>query len=139
MAIVVDSSLLIVLCWPDPRSGAVERRVQEWLDRGEELHAPMLLPYEVASALTRLVTSGRITRDELISAWQLVETFPVQLHAVGGGLRITETALRLGRQSAYDAAYLVLAAALGAELWTLDGPLARNAASLGFPVHLANE
>jgi hypothetical protein len=41
--------------------------------------------------------------------------------------------LRLGRQSAYDAAYIVLAQELAAELWTLDAPLAR---ALGFPVQL---
>ncbi len=32
---------------------------------------------------------------------------------------------------AYDAAYVVLAQALGAELWTLDGPFARTRAALG--------
>ena len=40
------------------------------------------------------------------------------------------------RSSAYDAAYLALASELEAELWTLDGPLYRNAASVGFPVRL---
>jgi predicted nucleic acid-binding protein len=44
--------------------------------------------------------------------------------------------VHLGRHSAYDAAYLDLAQRLGAELWTLDGSLARNAAGLGFPVRL---
>jgi predicted nucleic acid-binding protein len=43
---------------------------------------------------------------------------------------------RLERRSAYDAAYLVLAEELGTQLWTLDGPLARNAASRGLPVQL---
>ena len=33
------------------------------------------------------------------------------------------------RHSAYDAAYLELAKRLGAEIWTVDGPLARNAGS----------
>lgn len=48
-------------------------------------------------------------------------------------------AQRLGRQSAYDAAYVVLAQELNAELWTLDGPLARNAIDVGLPVRLADD
>jgi len=40
------------------------------------------------------------------------------------------------RKSACDAAYIVLAEELDAELWTLDGPLARNAGPRGLPVKL---
>jgi predicted nucleic acid-binding protein len=46
--------------------------------------------------------------------------------------RVVEIALALKRQNAYDAAYIALAEDLGAELWTLDGPLYRNAHGLGF-------
>ena len=53
------------------------------------------------------------------------------------GVQVADLALRLGRRSAYDAANLTLAQQLGAELWTFDGPLARNAAGLGFPMYLA--
>ena len=55
------------------------------------------------------------------------------------GPRMVEIALSLGRQSAYDAAYLALAEALEAELWTLDGPLYRNAVNRGFRVQLLSE
>jgi predicted nucleic acid-binding protein len=44
--------------------------------------------------------------------------------------------LRLKRKTAYDAAYLALAEDLSTELWTLDGPLYRNASQLGFSVRL---
>ena len=43
---------------------------------------------------------------------------------------------RLERKGAYDAAYIVLAEELDAALWTLDGPLARNAGPRGLPVKL---
>ncbi|MBI3649797.1 MAG: type II toxin-antitoxin system VapC family toxin [Acidobacteria bacterium] len=50
--------------------------------------------------------------------------------------RVVEIARKLGRQNAYDASYLALAEKLGCELWTLDGPLYRNAIGQGFAVHL---
>ncbi len=50
--------------------------------------------------------------------------------------RVVEIALSLSRRSAYDAAYLALAENLKAELWTLDGPLYRNAMARGFNVQL---
>jgi predicted nucleic acid-binding protein len=42
----------------------------------------------------------------------------------------------LRRQSAYGAAYVALAEQLKTELWTIDGPLARNASQTGLPVQL---
>jgi predicted nucleic acid-binding protein len=53
--------------------------------------------------------------------------------------RVVEIALALKRQNAYDAAdaaYVALTEELHAELWTLGGPLYRNAQGLGFPVNL---
>jgi len=65
-------------------------------------------------------------------------SLPISYHPMlSDGESLIVAALRLGRQSAYDAAYLVLARALSAEVWTLDGHLARNATGLGYPVHLA--
>lgn len=64
---------------------------------------------------------------------------PVRLHPLDAGPDVIAMAQRLGRQSAYDAAYVVLAQELNAELWTLDGPLARNAIDVGLPVRLADD
>ncbi len=58
------------------------------------------------------------------------------LHRLEEGPDVVAMAQRLERRSAYDAAYLALADRLGADLWTFDGPLARNAGSRGLPVHL---
>ena len=44
--------------------------------------------------------------------------------------------LSLGRQNAYDAAYLALAETLNAELWTLASPLYRNAIAKSLTVTL---
>jgi predicted nucleic acid-binding protein len=49
---------------------------------------------------------------------------------------VIDVAATLGRRSAFDAAYVALARSLDAELWTLDGPLTRNAAGQKLPVRL---
>jgi predicted nucleic acid-binding protein len=136
VAVVVDASLVAALASRDVRAGAVEQRFRDWLDAGEELHAPSLLPYEVANALTRLVVAGRLPSVRLAEAWSHVERLPLQLHPLQSGPSVIAIALRLHRQTSYDAAYIFLAQQLGGELWTLDGPLARNASGLGFPVRL---
>ncbi len=139
MDIVVDASLIVAAIVGDDRTPAATGLISEWLGAGETLHAPTLLPYEVANALTRLVTANVFPADRIEEGWRSATAIPISYHALDvQGPDVVAMALRLRRQSAYDAAYLALADRLGAELWTLDGPLARNATSLGFPVHLVN-
>jgi predicted nucleic acid-binding protein len=137
VSIVLDANVLVVLVSGDPRRGVAETHMRQWITTGEDIHAPTLLPYEVANGLTRLVVAGLFPSDRVGEAWQTVSSLPITYHLLKvSGDRVVETALKLRRQSAYDAAYLVLVQELGAELWTFDGPLARNAAGLGFPVNL---
>lgn len=136
MSLVVDANLLVVLALDRERGPLVERQFRAWQASGEDLHAPSLLRYEIASALTRALAVGQLTASVAREAWGQIFAVPVQLHELTDGPGVVELALQLERQSAYDAAYVALARELGAELWTLDGHLARNAAFRGLPVKL---
>lgn len=136
MSVVIDANLLVALALNDPRAPAVDRHLREWASAGETLHAPELLRYEAANALTRAVVAGQLARDRAATAWERRARVNVQFHTLADGAAAVATALSLKRTSAYDAAYVVLAQTLDAELWTLDGPLAHNASGLGLPVRL---
>lgn len=136
MAVVVDANLFVVLALDRTRAGAVEALLRAWRESSETLHAPSLLRYEIASALTRVVDAGQLAPSDVELAWKATTAVPIRLHELEDGPAAVELARRLGRRSAYDAAYIALAEALEADLWTLDGPLARNAAGLGLPVRL---
>jgi len=136
LSVVVDANLLVALALNDPRAPAVDRLVRAWASAGETLHAPELLRYEAANALTRAVVAGHLSRELAGTAWKRIARVDVQLHTLADGPAAVAMALRLERSNAYDAAYVVLAQTLDTELWTLDGPLARNASGLGLPVRL---
>lgn len=137
MPIVLDANLLVVMMTNDTRGPAVHSQVQERINADVSLHAPYLLPYEITNAMTRVIKAGALPVEQLPDEWSLLDQIPVTYHQLDiHGPEVVRIALQLQRSSAYDAAYVALAEDLEAELWTLDGPLARNAASLGFPVHL---
>jgi len=136
MAAVIDANLLVALVTSDPRRAMVAAQFKAWDEAKELLHAPSLILYEVANALTGLLAAELITDADLDEVWRAVVDLPITLHQLIDGPGAVRVAARLGRRSAYDAAYIALATALSAELWTLDGPLARNASGSGLPVRL---
>ena len=136
--VIVDANLLVALVSGDARGTQVQQQFLQWLDHSVDLHAPALARYEVANALTRLIVAKAFPADKIEDAWANLSVLPITYHASVDARRVVEIALRLGRQNAYDAAYLALAEFLGAELWTLDSPLYRNASGYGFPVQLVS-
>ena len=100
------------------------------------MHAPALMPYEAANAVVRAGVAGALAPEVLAEMWAALSAVPVTLHLLEHGATVIAIARCLGRESAYDAAYVELAQSLGAGLGTLDGPLARNARNAGLPVQL---
>jgi predicted nucleic acid-binding protein len=96
----------------------------------------VLLRYEVASALALAVSAGQLASGDVADASQRIGSVPIVLHQPKNTPAVVMMAQRLERRSAYDAAYVVLAEELDTQLLTLDGRLARNAASRGLPVQL---
>jgi predicted nucleic acid-binding protein len=121
--LVVDCSTLAGLIFHEPWHALA-------LDglRGRALHAPALLPFEIASVAAKKHRAGRadIATDGLL---QFV-AMAIALHPVDPAAALA-LALRYSL-STYDAAYLWLAAELKAPLATFDDKLAAAA-----QVHLA--
>ncbi len=136
MPIVIDANLLIVLVSQDSRKTFVQEKLAEAVQQGIPLHAPSLCLYEVANGLTRAIAAKLFAQADVSAAFEQFKRLPIAYHSLDDGARVVEIALLLKRQNAYDAAYLALAESLDAELWTLDGPLYRNAVGQGFRVKL---
>ncbi len=139
MSVVVDASIVVAVVVADPRQGTARALLEGWLDAGEELHAPAVLPYEVANVLARLVFDGALELGDVHEIWNDFADLGLVLHQFDlaqDGPDVATVTTRLRRRHATDSAYVCLARRLGTSVWTLDGALARNATDVGLPVEL---
>ncbi len=135
MPIVVDASAINALLLNESRATAVATHLDRAEEQGESLHAPMLAQFEVASALTKALADGRLTRAVLDDVLATLAILPVQYHNLSDLMASTiDIARSLGSRKAYDPSYIALAVHLQAELWTTDDALGRNAAGYGLNV-----
>ena len=128
---VVDASVALAWCLADEASDTAD----ETLGRleHEEAIAPAIWPLEVANGLRTAERRGRLDLADLSRVRDLLLSLPVQVDAVDLRLalgEVTEIARSL-ELTAYDAAYLALAARRGLALATVDDRLRRAAASSG--------
>ena len=137
MSIVLDANVIATASKANtPYSLAARERLDRWLADAEDLHAPQLFTYELASALSSMERNGDLTTQAIDDVWDLVDALDITFHPPSSGANLMAITRRLRRRSAYDAAYIDLALLLQTELWSLDGKLVRNAESAGFPVRL---
>ncbi|CAN5390407.1 hypothetical protein BH23ACT6_BH23ACT6_25670 [soil metagenome] len=81
MTVVIDASLVVALVVDERRQKAVQVLLADGLDTGEELHAPDVMPYEVANVLARLSFDGALVPDDLVDIWQDVSALGIVLHS----------------------------------------------------------
>lgn len=116
--IVVDASALIELLLRSPLGARVEARL---FDQPEGLHAPHLLDLEVVQVLRRFEQRGELSTSRSLAALRLFEALPIRRYP-HEPLLARIWSLR-ANCTAYDAAYVSLAEALGAVLITCDARL----------------
>jgi len=137
MTAIIDANLIVVAGTETSMRGVAARdRLEQWHLAGEDLHAPQLFSYEVASGLRSLQVTASLSRRTTERTLGFLRTLDVTLHPPSSAPVLIAIARRLLQTKAYDAAYIDIALRVGAQLWTLDRSLARNARSAGFPVTL---
>lgn len=117
--IVVDASALLEVLLRTPASAPLTRRL---FAAGETLHAPDLLDVEVTQVLRRYRAAGHLRPARAREALEDLAAFPIERY---GHVSLLSRMWELRRNAtAYDAAYLALAEALGTSVLTRDPALA---------------
>ena len=117
--IVVDSAVIV-----DALVDAEADEIRALLS-DQDLHAPALVDYEVASALRGLNLGRQLSDGRTLDALADYGDLPITRWADNALLRRRAYELRQNL-SAYDAAYVALAETLDAQLVTRDGRLGRS-------------
>ncbi len=118
-----DSSAIAAILFGEPTAPLIFERLH-----GYSLVAPVLLIYELTNVCLKKIRAIPDERDRFLAGYEVWKEMGVDLVAVD-----FDGVLALAQRfdlTSYDASYLWLAQSLAAELVTLDGRLARAAASL---------
>jgi predicted nucleic acid-binding protein len=128
--IVIESSAMVDALVDDPANPNLLALLAD-----EELHAPALLDFEVASALRGHMLGGKLDPVRLDQAVEDFSAFRIERHQMtsllGHMLDLRENF------TVYDAAYLVLAQALEAPVVSADIKL-KEATRLGIKVQIVS-
>ena len=133
MSIVVDASF--VASWLLSEPFGAKHSLPD-LAAEEDLCAPALFEWEIENAMLSAERAQRITRAEADEALLALHALPIHLQETGRRYAASGALLfaRAYGLTVYDAAYLALAADIGASLATADAALSRAARDLGIPL-----
>ena len=127
MKIVADTNTFIAVALEEPEKRQIIR-----FTVGKELVAPEVLPFEVGNALTAMVKKRALDPNEVISAWDVVQTIPVELRRID-----IQAALGLAVRFniyAYDAYFIECALSLRCPMLTLDHRMKMVAGDVGIRI-----
>ncbi|MFZ0131471.1 MAG: type II toxin-antitoxin system VapC family toxin [Desulfobacterales bacterium] len=102
------------------------------LTEGHDLIAPDVLPFEIGNALTAMMKKKSLKKEEVESAWDIVQLIPVDLrhtnikHALSIAIKYN--------LYAYDAYFLECAENLRSSLLTLDLGMQKAAREMGITI-----
>ncbi len=127
-AVCVDASFVVALVTSEAHSARALAMWAEWMREDVEVVSPMLLRYEVTSALRRKAVRGVMSSQDARRSLKEALSLDIELlDPLHLSLRAFDLAARLDQPATYDAHYLALAEMAGAELWTADQRLCRAA------------
>ncbi len=127
MKIIADTNTFIAVALNEPEKDKIIR-----LTEGHDLIAPDVLPFEIGNALTAMMKKNALKKDEVKSAWEIVQHILVDL-------RHTNIKSALGiaikyNLYAYDAYFLECAENLRSPLLTLDLGMQKVAREMGITI-----
>jgi predicted nucleic acid-binding protein len=127
MKIIADTNTFIAVALNEPEKHKIIK-----LTEGHELIAPDVLPFEIGNALTAMMKKDILKKDEVESAWEIIQQIPVDL-------RHTDIKSALGiaikfNIYAYDAYFLKCAENLHSPLLTLDLGMQGVAREMGITI-----
>jgi len=127
MKIIADTNTFIAVALNAPEKAKIIR-----LTEGHDLIAPDVLPFEIGNVLTAMMKKNTLKKDEVVSAWKVVQKIPVDLRHTD-----IKAALSIAVKYniyAYDAYFLECADNLRSALLTLDMGMHRVARKIGIPI-----
>jgi predicted nucleic acid-binding protein len=127
MKIIADTSTFIAVALNEPEKVKVIE-----LTEGHDLIAPDVLPFEIGNALTAMMKKNALEKEEIVSAWEIVQQIPVDLRhtKIKAALSIAIKYNLYG----YDAYFLECAENLRSPLLTLDVGMQIVAREIGISI-----
>jgi predicted nucleic acid-binding protein len=127
MKIIADTNTFIVVALNEPEKDKIIR-----LTEGHDLIAPDVLPFEIGNALTAMLKKNTLKKEEVESAWEIVQQIPVDLRHTNIKSALT-IAIKYNLY-AYDAYFLACAKNLRSPLLTLDLGMQKVAREIGIKI-----